>query len=822
MGLLVSMIFTFITFLSSATGEEVRGVILSEVDQIDLNEPFENARLSGRVTDSETGNPLQGATIYIVELRRGTSTDSDGFFTLTLPTGEYTLRIQFLGMETLVEEITLNENIWLDLELTEQDTDLDEIVVEGVGFGDNIRGAVTGVEVVSISDLTQLPQFMGEIDIVQSLTALPGVQTVGEGASGFNVRGGREDQNLVLMDGAPIFNSSHVLGLFSVFNPDVTAGYALYKGHMPERFGGRLSSVLDVSMRSGSMEEFKVNGGLGLYSGRLMIEGPIIREKTSFLLSGRGAASGIIFAIAGKGRDMMRISLPADVYGSSARYYDNNANITHRLNSNNTLSLSYYGSNDFFRLDRDFGYSWGNQIGSFKWSSTISDNLFSEFSAAKNSYKSSFFTPDGPDAFLLDTGIGYERLNEHIFYTGINHMTLTAGAEWTRYKSDAESMSPYHDDSVVANQRVEKDSGQEFAIYIGNEIELGSSILFSAGLRYSHFDQLGPGTVFDYEENQPRTIENVIGSTNYSSGDKIISYSGFEPRLTSRISITENSSVKLSYNRTRQYIHQISNSTSPTPADIWQVSTQHLPPQKSHNYSLGYFRNFAEGEWETSIDLYYRDVDDLVEYIDFADLFLNSQIETDLISARGQAYGSEFNIRKRSGKWSGWLSYTLGRTFVKADSDFPERRINRGEWFPSNYDQPHNFNLTAVRSISENSAFSYNFIWRSGRPITAINSNYLDNDTTVPVFSDRNRERIPDYIRVDISFTIADNIWKYRVPNPNRRISDSANITFYNILGRRNAFSVFYKRAPGASIPSPNRLSVLGAVIPSFTYNFNF
>ena len=819
---ILSLIITLILFQNPIQGQEEQPVIHINGDIIALNDVIDNVRLSGRVTEAETGNPLQDATIYIAELRRGTTTDSDGFFTLTLPAGDYNLRVQYLGMETLNIEVSLTRNTWLDLEMTERDTDLGEIVVEGLGFGDNIRGAVTGVEVVSISDLTQLPQFMGEIDIVQSLTALPGVQTIGEGASGFNVRGGREDQNLVLMDGAPIFNSSHVLGLFSVFNPDVTAGYALYKGHMPERFGGRLSSVLDVSMRSGSNEKFKVSGGLGLYSARLMMEGPIVSEKTSFLLSGRGAASGIIFAIAGKSRDMMRVSLPADVYGSSARFYDSNANITHQLNSNNTLSLSYYGSSDFFRLDRDFGYSWGNQIGSFKWRSSISDHFFSEFSAAKNRYRSSFFTPDGPDAFLLDTGIGYERLNQHLFYTGFKNQTLTAGAEWTRYKSDSESLSPYHNDSVIATERVEKDSGQEFALYIGNEIELGRSLLFSIGLRYSHFDQLGPGTVFDYEENRPRSVSSVVGSTDYSSGDKIISYNGFEPRLSSRISLTDDSSIKLSYNRTRQYIHQISNSTSPTPADIWQVSTQYLPPQRSHNYSLGYFRNFANGEWETSIDLYYRDVDDLVEYIDFADLFLNSQIETDLISAQGQAYGSEFNIRKKSGQWTGWLSYTLGRTLVKAESDFPERSINRGDWFPSNYDQPHNFNLTAVRSLGQNSAFSFNFIWRSGRPITAISSNFLDNDTIVPVFSDRNQERIPDYIRLDISFTIADNIWKYRVPDPNRRISDSANITFYNILGRRNAFSVFYRRAPGADVPSPNRLSVLGAMIPSFTYNFNF
>ncbi len=783
---------------------------------------FNEIRITGTVTSDSSDELLQGATIYIEELDRGISTDENGFFELYLPPGEYTLRVQHLGMEVITRELTVYEETHLEFRMVERDLDLGEIIVEGIGFGDNIRGAVTGVEVVSIRDLTQLPQFMGEIDVVQSLVALPGVQTVGEGASGFNVRGGREDQNLVLMDGAPIFNSSHVLGLFSVFNPDVTDGFALYKGHMPERFGGRLSSVLDVSMRSGSMQEYKFHGGLGFYSGRMMVEGPIIRDRLSFLIAGRGSASGIIYQIIGKDRDMMRISLPQDVYNSSARFYDSNLNLTYRVNSNNRISLSYYGSHDFFRFSDQFGYSWGNQMGNLKWSSSLSDHLFSDLSVVKYHYKSSYFTPLGPDAFDLQTGIGYTRIQENLLYTGFQNHTITAGFEWTHYGSDDETIAPYSDQSVIANEKVAKDSGREFAFYLGNEIELSSAILFSMGIRYSMFQHVGPGTRYDYEEGVRRSQSSITDSTLYSSGDIIDSFGGFEPRLSARISITDNSSIKFSYNQTRQYIHQISNSVSPTPADIWQVSTTHLQPQKSHNYSIGYFKNFSGSDWETSIDFYYRDVDGLVEYIDFADLFLNPHIETDLISARGKAYGSEINIRKNVGKWTGWLSYTLGRTFVQADSEFPDVRINRGEWFPSNVDQPHNVNLTGVRSLGENSAFSFNFTWRTGRPITAIRSNYLDNNTTAPVFTDRNRSRIPDYIRLDISFTIADNIWTYRTPDPNRRISDSANITFYNILGRKNAFSVFYQRGEGAAVPSPYRLSVLGAVIPSFTYNLNF
>ncbi|TVP99937.1 MAG: TonB-dependent receptor, partial [Balneolaceae bacterium] len=753
------MKFSFVVLLVSCLFHSVHSHYTDQTDYI----------LSGYVFEENSGNPLHGATVYIVELERGTTTGEDGYYSISLPAGYYTVRIQYLGMETAEQEVTITGNIQLDFSLTELDLDLDEIIVEGIGFGDHIRGAITGVEVVSIRDLEQLPMLMGEIDVVRSLVALPGVQTVGEGASGFNVRGGREDQNLVLMDGAPLFNSSHVLGLFSVFNPDVTDGYALYKGHMPERFGGRVSSVLDVSMRSGSAQDFKVHGGIGFYSARLMVEGPIVKDRTSFLVSGRGADSSVLFLLAGKDRDMMRISLPLDVYNSRAWFYDGNANITHRINPYNRLSLSMYGSSDYFRYSDEFGYSWQNRIATMKWTSAFSDHFFSETTVAANHYRSSYFTPEGAEAFRLNTGIGYTRASQQLLYTGYSRQTWNAGAEWTRYRSDDEELNPYDELSAIAADETAKDSGREMAAFIGNEIEISDRLLVSIGLRYSVFQQLGPGLEFSYADGVPRTVNAITDTTRFNPGKIMAAFHGFEPRLSSRLMLNEESSVKLSYNRARQYVHQVSNSTSPTPADIWQVSTRYLPPQISDNFSIGYFRSFWNTEWEASVDFYYRNVHDLVEYIDFARLFLNSHIETDLISARGRAYGSELNIRKNSGNWTGWLSYTLGRTYVKADDDFPERSVNRGEWFPSNYDQPHNVNLVGVRRLGENSAFSFNFTWRSGRPITAISSNYTDHDTTVPVFARRNSERIPDYIRLDISFSIADNIWAHWEPSPNRR-----------------------------------------------------
>ncbi len=778
--------------------------------------------LSGTITEQKSQLPLQGATVYVEELERGTAADEEGFYSIALPPGIYSIRFQFLGMRTKTVQIELFANYQLNVELTEFEMGLDEIVVEGTGFWDNLRGAVTGVEVVTIRDLDQLPQLMGEADVIQSLTMLPGVQTVGEGASGFNVRGGREDQNLVMMAGAPLFNPSHVLGLFSVFNPDATEGYALYKGHMPERFGGRLSSVLDVSMRNGSFDNYSFGGGLGLYSARFMAEGPVIRNRTSFLIAGRGASSGVIFNLAGKNRDLIRASFPFEIYNSRARFYDGNATITHRVSNNHNVNLSLYGSSDLFQYSDEFGYSWNTRIANLTWSGTFSENLFSTFSAVTNSYRSSWFTPSGPDAFTLETGIRYLNLKETFTYTGFNRSTIFAGAEWIRYSGDEETINPYNEVSVIDFRTTQKDTGREIALFAGNEIELSDRILVQAGLRYSLYHQLGPGNEFSYHEGQPRSVSAITDTMQYSAGERMVNYSGFEPRISSRFTVTESSSVKLSYNRTRQYLHQISNSASPTPADIWQMSTRYLPPQKAHNYSVGYYQNFGDGNLETSIEFYYRNIDDLVEYIDFADLFLNSHIETELISGQGRSYGGELSVRATGGRWTGWLSYSYSRSFVQAESEFLGRQINNGDWYPANHDQPHHLNLIGVRNLGENSAFSFNFTWNTGRPFTAISSNYLDGNTTVPVFSNRNELRIPDYIRLDISFKIADNIWKNRTVSPDRRISDSANFTLYNVLGRKNAFSVFYQRRPSASVPSSYKLSVLGAVIPSFTYNFNF
>lgn len=780
-----------------------------------------DAEISGQIIRAEDGDPLEGATIFFVEINRGTSANGNGNYKLSVPPGRYTVRVQFLGYRTIETTVEVLSSGMLNFRMQEAELNLDEIVVEGAGSTDLLRGSVTGVEVVQISDLTQIPVLLGEVDVIQSLVSLPGVQTVGEGASGFNVRGGSVDQNLVLLDGSPIFNPSHVLGIYSVFSPDATEKFTLYKGHMPVQYGGRLSSVLDVTMKNASFDEFHFSGGVGVYAARATVEVPIIKNRTSFLFSGRGSSSGVAFAMAGKNRDLARLPIGRDIYNSAAWFYDGYSRLTHRFNSRNSLTISGYGSDDYFRYTNRFGYSWRNLLGVATWNSELRENLFSKLSASANDYDSSYFTPSGPGGFLLENGIGYMKLKETLLYTGISNATLIAGAEYTRYHSEDESAEPWNTNSAFSERSVAKDEGDELSFFIGSDIDLTSSLLVSLGMRHASYRQLGPSTVLFYEDGQPGHDSPVTGSKTFSGGEKIVSYSGFEPRLSFRYSLNEESSVKLSYNRTRQYIHQISNSFSATPSDIWQVSTRYIPPQQANSYSAGYYREFKKPSLQTSFELYYRSMDNVVEYRDFAELFLSDAFEQELLNGIGRAYGAELSIEKREGKWTGWLSYTYSRSEVQIAREAGVE-VNNGEWYPASFDQPHQLSITGIRDIGKESAFSFQFTWRSGRPITAISASYLDRLTTVPVFSERNQYRIPDYIRLDISFTIAENIWKNRRPNPNRRIEDSANITLYNFLGRENAFSVFYQRREGAITPQSFRLSVLGAMIPSFTYNITF
>ena len=761
--------------------------------------------LAGRLTQAETSEPIAEATVAVAALNRGTISNRTGDYRMVLPVGEHQLTFQYVGLQPVIKTVRLYASGTLNIEMQEQSFGLDEVIVEARA-DENVRGVTAGIEKLSIEKIKSLPAFLGEVDVVKSLLLLPGVSSVGEGSSGFNVRGGRVDQNLILQNGAILFNSSHVLGFFSVFNPDVSENFTLYKGHVPAQYGGRSSSVLTVDTRNGSAEKFKVQGGVGLVSSRLAIEGPIIKDKTSFLVGGRISYSDWIL------RRVKQIG----VRNSSASFYDLHADLSHQFSSNHRLSLSYYGSQDYFRYSTQFGYTWGTQLLNLKWKASLSQYWHTTFSAVSGQYQSTFFDPEGFDAFRLKNGLRYYQLKQNFLVSRFNNHTINLGVEGIVYYSQPTMSSPYDEVSVVASEQIENEQGREGAVYIDDEIIITPRLSVSVGLRYSFFQNVGPYDEFRYQGNQPTAPSAIIDTTRHLTGEVIKQYAGLEPRIAARMQLGGYSSIKLSYNRMRQYLHQISNSTSPTPVDIWQLSNRYIRPQIADNLSLGFFRNFRNNHWETSVEFYGKRIAHLVEYKDFAKLLLNEHLETELLAARGRAYGGELYVKKNSGLWTGWLSYTYARTWVQIESSASTETVNAGDWYPANFDKPHSATLVAKRQLGEKGSFATNVTYSTGRPASIVVASYIADNTTVPVFSARNQYRIPDYYRLDVSFTTG------KLFSQGTRYQDSLTFSIYNLLSRNNAFSVFYKRTEGRVLPEAYKFSVLGAAFPALTYNFNF
>ena len=767
------------------------------------NQP--EAVLAGRVL-SEKGKPVAEATVSVSNLDWGTITNRAGEYRLVLPVGEYRLTFQYVGLQPIAKTVRLYASGTLDITMREQAVGLSEVVIQGRAADENVRGVGSGVEKLSIETIKTLPAFLGEVDVVKSLLLLPGVSTVGEGASGFNVRGGRVDQNLVLQNGALLLNSSHVLGFFSVFNPDVSENFTLYKGHVPAQYGGRLSSVLTVDTRNGSYDNFRMQGGLGLVSSRLAVEGPIVNNKTSFLVGGRVSYSDWI----------LRRVRQVDVRQSSASFYDLNGVLSHQFTPNNRLSISYYGNEDYFRYSNQFGYSWGTQLLNLRWKALLTEDWLSTFSAVWGVYRSTFFDPAGFDAFRLKNGLRYYQFKQNFTVSRFANHAIDLGAEYVSYDNDLTESGPFDEASTVGSEQITNEAGREISLYANDEITLSPRLSVSAGLRYTFFQNVGPYDVFEYQNGVPTNVAAITDTIGYATGEVIQSYGGLEPRLAVRLQTSASSSIKLGYNRMRQYLHQISNSTSPTPVDIWQLSNRYIPPQVADNLSLGFFRNFRDNRWETSVEVYGKRIDDLVEYKDFAELLLNEHLETELLAAEGRAYGGEIYAKKNQGKWTGWLSYAYARTWVRVSADGDRETVNQGNWYPANFDKPHNVTLVAKRQLGEAGSFSTNFTYSTGRPAVIVVSSYIDGSTTVPVFSERNQYRIPNYIRLDISFATG------RVFSKGTRYKDNLTFSVYNLLSRDNAFSVFYRRTEQRVLPQAFKFSVLGAAFPALTYNFNF
>jgi hypothetical protein len=765
--------------------------------------PGGKVMITGTIS-SNNGSAVPGASISADLFKHFDYADAYGRYILEMPPGRYRVTVRSLGMKPYYFWLVALSDDLIDITLEEGAVELSEIVISSRAIDSNIKQSLSGLMKLNVQEIRTLPSLMGEVDIVRTLQLMPGVSSVGEGSSGFNVRGGRTDQNLVLLNDVPLFNTSHALGFVSAFNQDIIRDFTLYKGAVPAQYGGRASSALEVTTRRGNLEEWKYQGGVGLITSRFTAEGPLVKSATALLVAGRISHAGWF---------LNNVSDP-DVRNSKAFFYDAFTSVSHNFSERSSAEITWYTSRDDFGFSDQFKYSWNSHVVNASWKGLADRKASPSASLSFGQYNNKLIDPSPPDARQLTHTLNYLKLKSAVSYIHEDQHNATMGFEVVGYFPRPEKQEPYAGDTGARRRQVDRNQGVAAALFINDDFKISEDVALNVGLRYSRYAHIGPDTVFSYRDDAPRSTSTITDTTFYTGHGPIKWFGGLEPRVSLRVNLTESQSIKLAYNRMFQYIHQVSNTTAPTPVDLWQVSNEYMPPQIADSYSIGYFHNLSDNIWETSAEVFYKDMRNLVEYKDFPELYLNTHPETELRRAKGRAYGAELYIRKLKGRWTGWLSYSWSQTEVRVPSPFPTETVNGGEWYPSHYNRPHNFNLVVNRVLRGRGAFSIIFSYYSGRPLTAIEDSYIVGDAVVPVYSDRNKYTIPNYMRLDFSFTIGSIL---------RKVDDSLVFSIYNLLGRDNAYSVFYKRpVPTFYIPVPYRLAVLGSPMPSLTYNFKF
>lgn len=760
--------------------------------------------LSGTVMRSDTSLPVIGASLFVVQTGAGTVTDEEGRFSLSLPPGVYDIELSSVGYRRDREHIVVNQNRTVVFRLVSKTFELDEIQVRDRREDQNVRDVTMGLVQLDIRQLKKMPVVLGEPDILKVVTLQAGVSTAGEGAGGFNVRGGRTDQNLVLLDGAPLFNTSHLLGFYANVNADVVQEADLYKGTFPAQYGGRTASLLLINTRSGNREAWRLSGGVGPLSSRLVADGPITKNLT-LLVGGRVAYPNYLLR-AFPERSAAR--------QSRAFFYDGTLRLQYTPNSQNTLSLTAYRSDDDFKFPGDTLYGWQSDVLSARWSSLLTPRLQFNLQALYSGYA---FQVEGIrtfQEFWLQSYIRHREAKADVFYTVNDKLKVQAGANGILYQIQKGDVKSVGDQSTVNSQTLQPEYGREAGAYVQSEWKPRPYLTLQVGLRYSLFAQTGPFWLNRYESGLPRSPETLIDSAQISGNQVIQRYGGWEPRLGLRLQLAPSTAVKLNYSRMRQYVHLISNTTAITPVDFWKLSDPFVPGQVADQVSAGIFQNMKENTYELSVEGYYKTLQNLVEYRNGATLLLNPRLETDLLPAEGRAYGIELNLNKTKGRLTGQLSYSFARSLVAVQTPFSELQINDGNWFPSNFDRPHNLYVQTRLDLRNNWTFSTNFVYSTGIPATYPDGRYVFEEQPVVDFSRRNLDRVPDYHRLDVSFS-KDT----RVSRSQRRYS-IWTFGIYNLYARRNPYSIFFTRTFQRT--ASYRLSVFGTLIPSLTYNFYF
>lgn len=762
------------------------------------------AVLSGFVQDIRNGEAIPGASIYIDSIYTGIVTDQFGYYSITLKPGRHTLKVASLGMKTALRHLLVYSDGKLNIELKDEILSLKNVIVTS-DIKSNVRSTQMGIDRLSVKTIKEVPMVFGEADILKVVLTLPGVTSVGEASAGFNVRGGSADQNLILFDGATIYNPSHLLGFFSAFNADVIKGVELYKSVVPVKYGGRLSSVLDVTSKDGNDKKIAGTGGIGLLTSKFTLEGPIKKDKTSFILGARTTYSNWILK-----------AVPNQAYSNSrASFYDADIHISHTINSKNNLYLTGYVSNDNFRFDRDTTYKYGNRNAIVKWKHIFNNKFYSLFSAGIDHYQYEVSSNSNPvNAYLLDYHINQTHFKADFNYRINNSQSLEFGLSSIFYKLHPGSFSPDGQQSLVKPDILSPEQGLESAAYLGYKYDISSNLSFNAGLRYSMFNYLGPHDVYNYVAGVPKETATITDTISYSSGKIIKTYSRPEYRLSFRYALSADASIKIGYNTLTQYIHQLTNTISISPTDIWKLSDVNIKPQTSEQYSLGFYKNFKSGNIETSVEVYYKTLHNLLDFKSGASVLLNDHIETDIINSKGKAYGAEFLIKKISGKLNGWLSYTYSRTFLKSDDPLAGEKINGGEYYPASYDKPHTVNFISNYKFSHRLSLSVNVVYSTGRPITLPIAGFYSNGGPRLLYSNRNAYRIPDYFRTDISVNLDGN---HKIK---QALHNSWSLGIYNVTARANVYSAYFISQNG--VVKGYQLSVFGTLIPFISYNFRF
>jgi hypothetical protein len=761
--------------------------------------------ISGTIKDAKNGETLIGAGVTIKEKNVSVVSNVFGFYSITEPEGTYTIVINYIGYKPYSNQIKLDKNFVLNIELEESSKELNTVEIKAESAADNVRKIEMSVAKLDIKQINKIPALLGEVDIVRAIQLLPGVSTVGEGATGFNVRGGSIDQNLILLDDAPVYNSAHLFGFFSVFNPDAVKDVKLLKAGIPSQYGGRLSSILDVRNKDGNNKNYQVNGGVGVIFSRLSIEGPIIKNKSSFILAGRRSYFDQFFFL----------SKNKSIKDATAYFYDFTGKANYIINDKNRIYISGYSGRDKFGFGGENGFGWnnGNLTSTLRYNHIFNRKLFSNVSAIFSNYDYAIGVGDNYDGFSWKANIiNYSVKPEFTYYLNDNN-TITFGGQSTYYTFNPGKFIFYS----KGEKREIGDKNKyalENALYAGNEQKVNSIFSMKYGLRFSNFNYIGPGTAYFFKDTVSIYTRENTGSKEYGKNEVIKSYNNLEPRFSITAEINEYNSIKASYNRTVQYIHLISNTTASTPFDVWTPSTNNILPQLADQVALGYFKNFGKDEmFESSVEVYYKDMQNQLDYVDGADLFLNKLLDGEVINGIGRAYGAEFYLKKSSGKFNGWISYTLARSERKTG------KINNGNWYPARFDRTHNLNVVASYDINKRLSLSSNFVISTGTPATFPTNRLEVQGYVIPhnVDNFRNNTRIPSYHRLDISAT-------YQLKKHFKdKFESNIVISVYNVYGRKNPFSIYFQGNPDVTANTEAvRFAVIGIPIPAVTYNFKF